>query len=317
MPRLLLIWAMAGLVCLAFPLSGRADENPSGRSSESSGSQGSEMVISAPTMPFVPPILPSFYNDPQFAERELGGRSLNYVFAVCGDGVYDPGEQCDDGNRDSEDGCSDLCRLEDLLACGDGKRGPGETCDDGNLLDGDGCSGTCQSEGACGDGNLDAGEECDDGNLSSGDGCSQRCFSEAAQPQEQVERPIEPEPQPPQIVQEVKKEVHTQQPIKQFEEIVEETEDEVRVTRYIQGRGITTPSECTATCTMARVYVNDQLEQEFEVVSERRVTGGTYSTAFGEVNCVTGQIVGLSDSLSDASEVNASGETAQVTGCTA
>ncbi|MFK7895340.1 MAG: hypothetical protein AB8G23_05870 [Myxococcota bacterium] len=32
--------------------------------------------------------------------------------AVCGDGVFDPGEQCDDGNSASQDGCSDICRVE-------------------------------------------------------------------------------------------------------------------------------------------------------------------------------------------------------------
>jgi cysteine-rich repeat protein len=34
------------------------------------------------------------------------------AFAVCGDGVFDPGESCDDGNIASEDGCSGSCRLE-------------------------------------------------------------------------------------------------------------------------------------------------------------------------------------------------------------
>ncbi|MBI3783678.1 MAG: hypothetical protein HY270_09765 [Deltaproteobacteria bacterium] len=32
--------------------------------------------------------------------------------AVCGDGVLDPGEQCDDGNRNNCDGCSSQCRSE-------------------------------------------------------------------------------------------------------------------------------------------------------------------------------------------------------------
>jgi cysteine-rich repeat protein len=34
------------------------------------------------------------------------------AFATCGDGNLDPGEECDDGNRNSCDGCSFLCRTE-------------------------------------------------------------------------------------------------------------------------------------------------------------------------------------------------------------
>jgi cysteine-rich repeat protein len=34
------------------------------------------------------------------------------AFAVCGDGILDPGEQCDDGNLNNCDGCSASCRTE-------------------------------------------------------------------------------------------------------------------------------------------------------------------------------------------------------------
>jgi len=61
----------------------------------------------------------------------------------CGNGVVDPGEQCDDGNTVSGDGCSASCRLE---ACGNGILDPGEQCDDGNLVSGDGCSAGCRLE---------------------------------------------------------------------------------------------------------------------------------------------------------------------------
>ena len=63
----------------------------------------------------------------------------------CGNGVVDPGEQCDDGNLVAGDGCSASCRLE---ACGNGILDPGEQCDDGNLVSGDGCSAGCRLE-AC------------------------------------------------------------------------------------------------------------------------------------------------------------------------
>jgi len=62
-----------------------------------------------------------------------------------------------------------------VSACGNGALDAGEECDDGNTVSGDGCSATCQLEGGCGDGNLDPGEECDDDNTVSGDCCSASC----------------------------------------------------------------------------------------------------------------------------------------------
>jgi cysteine-rich repeat protein len=92
---------------------------------------------------------------------------------VCGDGVVDPGEACDDGNLFDGDGCSSVCT--DEAMCGNGTVDAGEGCDDGNTTNGDGCSAVCQVEPICGDGNLDFGEECDDGNNLDGDGCSATC----------------------------------------------------------------------------------------------------------------------------------------------
>jgi cysteine-rich repeat protein len=43
------------------------------------------------------------------AGRELFG---DRAFAACGDGAFDPGESCDDGDTQSDDGCSADCRLE-------------------------------------------------------------------------------------------------------------------------------------------------------------------------------------------------------------
>src|SRR5262249_40396434 len=81
----------------------------------------------------------------------------------CGDGVVDPGEECDDGPLNGTTGhCRSTC-LE--VGCGNGIIEPGEQCDDGNTDSCDGCSSTCQTEiGArCGDGtvNTDCGEQCD------------------------------------------------------------------------------------------------------------------------------------------------------------
>jgi cysteine-rich repeat protein len=58
----------------------------------------------------------------------------------CGNGVLDPGEQCDDGNNLDGDGCSADCLLP---SCGDGILDAGEACDDGNNIDGDGCDADC------------------------------------------------------------------------------------------------------------------------------------------------------------------------------
>ncbi|HEU0032639.1 MAG TPA: DUF4215 domain-containing protein [Kofleriaceae bacterium] len=96
---------------------------------------------------------------------------------VCGDGHVDEGEECDDGNTTSGDGCSATCEIETPPCCGDGHVDPGEECDDGNTTSGDGCSATCEIETppCCGDGHVDPGEECDDGNTTNGDGCSATC----------------------------------------------------------------------------------------------------------------------------------------------
>jgi virginiamycin B lyase len=127
---------------------------------------------------------------------------------VCGDGILQLGEDCDDGNTVSCDGCSADCRLE--TGCGDGVRCGNEACDDGNTDSCDGCSATCTIEvgvkcgdgavnatcgeecdppGAactseckripsCGDGIKDPNEDCDDGNTADCDGCTHDCRSE-------------------------------------------------------------------------------------------------------------------------------------------
>jgi cysteine-rich repeat protein len=63
--------------------------------------------------------------------------------------------------------------------CGNGIVESGEVCDDGNTTSGDGCSATCQLESVCGNGAVESGEQCDDGNTSGQDGCSATCLREA------------------------------------------------------------------------------------------------------------------------------------------
>lgn len=93
-----------------------------------------------------------------------------------GDGVGDACDVCptveDPDQRDGDgDGTGDAC---EPVECGDGVRQPAEDCDDGNRTPGDGCSEECRVE-ACGNGTVEAGEACDDGNRTRGDGCSEDC----------------------------------------------------------------------------------------------------------------------------------------------
>jgi fibro-slime domain-containing protein len=122
----------------------------------------------------------------------------------CGNGALETGEQCDDGNAASGDGCSASCQPEPgwicialgapclrQVFCGDNIIEPPEMCDDGNSVPGDGCSGTCQTEPnyncttpgqpcsstvICGDGAVTGNEACDDGTTTGARGCSSDCL---------------------------------------------------------------------------------------------------------------------------------------------
>jgi fibro-slime domain-containing protein len=127
---------------------------------------------------------------------------------LCGNGMLDPGEQCDDGilpadkvDGGKDDGCNALCQIEagwscptagkpcvNNNTCGNGIVTPSKQCDDGNTMNGDGCSSTCMLEAGwickvpgrpceplCGDGKVELGKQCDDGNTMNGDGCSATC----------------------------------------------------------------------------------------------------------------------------------------------
>eukprot|EP01126_Amoeba_proteus_P032796 TRINITY_DN3202_c0_g1_i12.p1 TRINITY_DN3202_c0_g1~~TRINITY_DN3202_c0_g1_i12.p1 ORF type:complete len:1533 (-),score=260.60 TRINITY_DN3202_c0_g1_i12:146-4744(-) len=111
---------------------------------------------------------------------------------VCGDGLVNGTEQCDDNNTDPNDGC-DGCKTTPFWdctnitvsptichpICGQGGQQRGEECDDGNTISGDGCS-TCRQEIGwtcavtctpnCGDRLVKGSEACD-----STTGCSDVC----------------------------------------------------------------------------------------------------------------------------------------------
>src|SRR5262249_43466899 len=94
---------------------------------------------------------------------------------LCGDGLVNTtcGEECDPPVPGR---CDTTCQR--IPACGDGILDPGEQCDDGDL---NGTPGHCDTNctpAVCGNGNVGAGEECDDGNTTSCDGCSAMCTLE-------------------------------------------------------------------------------------------------------------------------------------------
>ncbi|MBN1205708.1 MAG: DUF4215 domain-containing protein [Myxococcaceae bacterium] len=123
---------------------------------------------------------------------------------ACGNRTIQPGEACDDGNRNGGDGCAADCKAVEAgwfcdvpgsacvrNECGDGRTSAGEACDDHNTFSNDGCSGqcavesgyTCPSGGGrcvatrCGDNIIAGDEQCEDGDAppTAGDGCDTNC----------------------------------------------------------------------------------------------------------------------------------------------
>ncbi|MEZ4293879.1 MAG: DUF4215 domain-containing protein [Polyangiaceae bacterium] len=148
-------------------------------------------LMQASTDAWMRQLPPSTYS---FCVEELGNNALINLYtvqltftAVCGNGMQQGFEECDDGNQTPGDGCENNCKL----SCGNGIVDPVETCDDGNKTAGDGCSATCQIEagwtcsgapsmcmGICGNGVVTGAETCDDGNTAPGDGCGSNCTVE-------------------------------------------------------------------------------------------------------------------------------------------
>ncbi len=107
---------------------------------------------------------------------------------ICGNGIIDPGEQCDDSNLVNGDGCAgnghpllNACKFE---FCGDKLKGTAEPCDPTDIAVGPSGNGSCNRDctnASCGDGKLSpfapSNEQCDLGTVNNalGLGCSPAC----------------------------------------------------------------------------------------------------------------------------------------------
>lgn len=93
---------------------------------------------------------------------------------VCGNGVIEPGEQCDHGGRPGN-GCREDCTA---ARCGDGIVDAGEQCDWGRRDQRESCTIDCRACNrcnVCGDGVVGHGEDCDEGPNNGRGVCSGEC----------------------------------------------------------------------------------------------------------------------------------------------
>ena len=173
---------MRSRLCLSVVLLSAGCFNPEpptgeGLDTDSGGDESSSGGTSDPTGPGTDS------TDPTVAETDTAqdtddSTETGAADPVCGDGMVEGDEVCDDGVNDGAyGGCSDDCSA--LAAhCGDGEVSDDEACDDG-VNDGSygGCNDDCSLAAYCGDGSMDAGDElCDEGEANeNGSGCNLDC----------------------------------------------------------------------------------------------------------------------------------------------
>jgi cysteine-rich repeat protein len=149
------------------------------------GSHGIAGLAGSPDGGTGPDAEPDAPHDPA---AEPGDTGPELPSSTCGNGILEPGEECDDGNDDDSDACPGSCRD---ARCGDGYRWEGHERCDGSDLGGATCAsldpayegGTLRCSEClydvsgcmtyCGNGVLDPGEACDDGNDVPWDGCGE------------------------------------------------------------------------------------------------------------------------------------------------
>jgi cysteine-rich repeat protein len=92
---------------------------------------------------------------------------------TCGNSREDLGEECDDGNTVSGDGCEADCTLLVVPDCTEDS-----ACDTGEIC----VMELCVAAGMCGNGRQETGEDCDDGNVEDGDACPSNCQDDTEPP---------------------------------------------------------------------------------------------------------------------------------------
>jgi len=95
---------------------------------------------------------------------------------VCGNGILEAGEACDDANTRNGDGCNSVCKIESKF---------GDCQKDSDCASNDCNANTqrCQERyiAVCGNGILDTNEACDDNNTINGDECNSVCKIETTE----------------------------------------------------------------------------------------------------------------------------------------
>ena len=96
---------------------------------------------------------------------------------ICGDGVLDPGERCDDGNKVNGDGCSAICEVEttaaeDCAAVGDEDGDGNADCADSDCAAEPACAATPEDCAAPGDEDGDGNADCADSDCAAAPACA-------------------------------------------------------------------------------------------------------------------------------------------------
>ncbi|HLD63747.1 MAG TPA: DUF4215 domain-containing protein, partial [Candidatus Peribacteraceae bacterium] len=110
--------------------------------------------------------------------------TFEQCYGLCGNGIINPGEECDDGNKLNGDSCSSSCTFVETYCqkyTGCSFTDEQGLCQSG-ICNGERCVPMQEAQycstGECDNGILDRDEQCDDGNINSGDGCTPLCTVE-------------------------------------------------------------------------------------------------------------------------------------------